>query len=125
MQQENNIKLVKHVIRGLVAGKTDKAMMRVSKAAPVVSELVSGLQNRGQKKNNKKPKTLKEDLLVLGTKLRALRPLKGNKSRQMDSFKKLSANIIGDVDKLKLKEFVIRHSRRAVNKLDINQVQKQ
>jgi hypothetical protein len=50
MQQENNIKLVKHVIRGLGAGKTDKAMMRVSKAAPVVSELVSGLQNAGQKK---------------------------------------------------------------------------
>ncbi|WAR09365.1 LOW QUALITY PROTEIN: hypothetical protein MAR_019323, partial [Mya arenaria] len=111
MQQENNIKLVKHVIRGLGAGKTDKAMMRVSKAAPVVSELWTS-KHRAEKKK-KKSKSLKEDLLVLSTKLRALRPFKANTRRQMESFKTLSGNIIGQVDKLKVQEFVIRHSRRA------------
>ena len=53
MQQENNIKLVKHVIRGLGAGKSDKAMLRVSKAAPVISELVNGLEKTSAKKQKK------------------------------------------------------------------------
>jgi hypothetical protein len=44
MQQENNIKLVKTVIRGLGAGKSDKAMVRISKAAPVVADVCTKLQ---------------------------------------------------------------------------------
>ncbi|KAH3811881.1 hypothetical protein DPMN_140298 [Dreissena polymorpha] len=118
MQQENNIKLVKHVIRGLGAGKTDKAMMRVSKAAPVVSEPAAGFESSGAKRKKRKSKSLKEDLFVLSTKLRELRPFKENRSRQTESFNKLSANIIWKVEKEKLQEFVIRHSKRAINKLE-------
>ncbi|KAH3751477.1 hypothetical protein DPMN_186036 [Dreissena polymorpha] len=121
MQRENNIKLVKHVIRGLGAEKTDKELMRVSKAAPVVSELVAGFESSGTKRKKRKSKSLKEDLFFLSTKLRELRPFKGNRCRQMESFNKLSTNIIGEVEKEKLQEFVIRHSIRAMNKLDFNQ----
>lgn len=45
MQQENNIKQVKNVIMSLGASKTDKAMERSSKAAPVICELVSDLES--------------------------------------------------------------------------------
>jgi hypothetical protein len=39
MQQENNIKMVKHVFRGLGAGKlSDQALIRASQAAPAVGE---------------------------------------------------------------------------------------
>ena len=40
MQQENNILVLKDVIRGLGASKTDKAMIRVSLAAPVMESVV-------------------------------------------------------------------------------------
>ena len=44
MQQENNIKMVKTVLRGLGAGKTDKAMERVSKSAPVLTSIADNLE---------------------------------------------------------------------------------
>ena len=42
MQKENNIKLTKKVIRGLGACKSDKAMLKVSKAAPVITNASGG-----------------------------------------------------------------------------------
>ena len=60
-----------------------------------------------------------EDVAVLGDKVRTIRPFQTQKGRQMDQFRKVPSNIIGDVSKEKLKEFIIRHSCRAVNKLEL------
>lgn len=43
MQQENNILVLKDVIKGFGANKTTKAMERASAAAPVVAETVEKL----------------------------------------------------------------------------------
>ena len=48
MQQENNIKMVKKVLRGLGAGKTDKAIERSSKAAPVITSIEENFKNMTQ-----------------------------------------------------------------------------
>ena len=48
MQQENNIKMVKTVLRGLGAGKTDKAIERSSKAAPVITSIEENFKNMTQ-----------------------------------------------------------------------------
>lgn len=127
MQQENNIKLVKHVIRGLGAGKSDKAMLRVSKAAPVISELVTELEGNLSKKQKDRhsKKSMTEDIALLGDKIRTLRPFKIQEGRPMNRFEKVHSNIIGGVSKEKLKEFIIRHSCRAVNKLDLDDSQDQ
>ncbi|XP_062567378.1 uncharacterized protein LOC134229640 isoform X2 [Saccostrea cucullata] len=45
MQQENNILVLKDVIKGLGANKTTKAMERASAAAPVVAETVENYMN--------------------------------------------------------------------------------
>jgi hypothetical protein len=62
MQQENNIKLVKQVLKGLGASKTDKSMVRASLAAPGISLIVDnfrtsvGLQKSSVPyKHHKKP----------------------------------------------------------------------
>ena len=61
MQQENNILVLKDVIRGLGAGKTDKALGRASLAAPVMRDIVDNYktllnvhtkQGRHRKKDN-------------------------------------------------------------------------
>lgn len=48
MQQENNILVLKDVIKGLGANKTTKAMERASAAAPVVAETVDNYMNNIQ-----------------------------------------------------------------------------
>lgn len=116
MQQENNIKMVKNVIRGLGAGKTDKAMARSSKAAPVVSELVAGMNKSDSKINKHSKKSLADDMDLLATKMRALHPFKQERGRILASFNDLHANVLTSVNKFKLKDFIIRHSGRAVNR---------
>jgi hypothetical protein len=44
MQQENTIKMIKNVFKGLGAGKTDEALLRASKAALAVNYLAEDFQ---------------------------------------------------------------------------------
>ena len=44
MQQENNIKMVKTVLKSLGAGKSEAAMVRSSRAAPAVTNIASQFQ---------------------------------------------------------------------------------
>lgn len=50
MQQENNIKMVKGVLRALGASRTPSAVVRSSKAAPAVTEMASNFQQGMQVK---------------------------------------------------------------------------
>ena len=45
MQQENNVRSIKDVFKGLGAGKTDKSMDRASSAAPVLSDIVTNYEH--------------------------------------------------------------------------------
>lgn len=119
MQQENNIRNVKHVIRGLGSGKSDKAMLRASKAAPVVSSIVKGL-NKSIGKNEKgshAKKSMASDINVLTEKMRLLKPLEIHHGRKC-AMAKMSASVLCKVDKTKLQEFIVRHSIRAINMME-------
>lgn len=124
MQQENNIKQVKNVIRSLGASKTDKAMERSSKAAPVICELVSDLESSlGITTNSKRnKKSSVEDLSVLFEKMRHLRPFKVHVNRALPAFSGSPDNDVNNVDKFKLRDFITRHSKRALNRItcDLN-----
>ena len=45
LQQENNIKAVKNVVKGLGAGQTDKALIRASEAAPTITQTTENFRS--------------------------------------------------------------------------------
>ncbi|XP_053405618.1 uncharacterized protein LOC123556242 isoform X2 [Mercenaria mercenaria] len=123
MQQENNIKLVKNVIRGLGAGKTDKAMERSSKAGPAVSQLVNGLDKsvHSKLKDRHSKKSLEDDMTVLHDRMRVLRPFQVHADRLLPSFHAVSSNVVSVINKVKLDDFIKRHSSRAISKIYLEQ----
>lgn len=129
MQQENNNKQVKNGIRCLGASKTDKAMERSSKAAPVICELVSDLESSLDIKTNSKrnKKSSIEDMSVLFDKMRRLSPFQVQMNRALPAFSGSSVNVINNVDKFKLRDFIIRHTKRALNRTvyDLNNEEEQ
>ena len=77
MQQENNIKMVKTVLRGLGAGKTDHAIERSSKAAPIVTGIEENFKNMTGSKSiasRHVKKSMEGDANLLCEHLRLVRP---------------------------------------------------
>ena len=122
MQQENNIKMVRTVLRGLGAGKTDKAMERVSKSAPVLTSIADNLEvmtGTKQKAGKHVDKSSAGDIDVLSQHFRHIRPLKKTEGRQLDSFSDVNATLFESLDKYKLREFMCRHGRRSSTNMTI------
>ena len=72
--------------------------------------------NKSDRKRNKlSKKSLADDTNLLATKIRALHPFKQEQGRILASFNDMHANVLTSVNKLKLNNFIIRHSGRAVN----------
>lgn len=99
-------------------------MKRSSKAAPVICELVSDLESSlGITTNSKRnKKSSVEDLSVLFEKMRHLRPFKVHVNRALHAFSGSPDNVVNNVDKFKLGDFITRHSKRALNRItcDLN-----
>lgn len=119
LQQENNIKEVKSVIKGLGAGKTDKAMQRISKAAPVVVAMSDNLESQlGMKSTaarNRTPKSSAEDHEKLHNHLRRLQPLQLTPGRMLGAYNE-SPSVLSKIDVFKMKEFIIRNRDRTINR---------
>lgn len=117
MHQENNIKDVKEVIRGLGASKTDKAMKRISKAAPVVKRIASNLRDILAVKaasGRHVKKTSAEDIAAVQQSLRQQRPFQYTQGRQMHAFSGIRADPFLAIDEDKFLEFVSRHAKNCV-----------
>lgn len=124
MQQENNIKIVKNVLRGLGAGKTDTAMSRASKAAPAINEISAKFQEgigvhmqptifeHHKKKSD-------EDKDVVMNELRQSHPFAVHAGRNIGLV--ASSFPAGTVNQYKFVEFLKRNSGRAVNQCDFQQ----
>ena len=89
LQQENNIKMVKSVVRGLGAGKTGAAIIRSSKAAPVLNSVATRYQEGvGIKippsifEHHKKSSA--EDCALVKTELRQIRPFHVQEGRRIN-----------------------------------------
>jgi len=121
MQQENNIKAVKTVIKGLGAGKSDKAMLRVSKAAPVVASISDNLERSlgidPPSQKNRTGKNLEDDHSNLHVSLRIIRPFRLVPGRNLAQIN-MAPSVLSGLDSYKIKEFIERHRDRAINRIE-------
>lgn len=125
MQQENNIKQVKTVLRGLGAGKTDAALVRASKAAPAVLDAAGQLASALKLKplspphahKSKDDSDDKERLLKI---LRSTKPFIDQPMRILGGKLVGSASPVHTVCKTELNKHITRNCRRAVNKVDFD-----
>jgi len=68
LQKENEVKLLKDLIRGLGANKTENSIISISKAAPIISDISQNFDNMlGMKKykTNHKKRSSAEDIGIL------------------------------------------------------------
>ena len=102
MQQENNILVLKDIIKGLGAGKTDKALVRASLAAPVVQAVVENYRQildihmrdgRHVKKSNK------EDVKAVVSLTSDIDPFTTTPGRVMEHYKGIRADAFARIDK--------------------------
>jgi hypothetical protein len=123
MQQENNIKDVKSVIRGLGAYKTETSIHRVSKAATVVSRINKDLaQSLGLKNSQtfRVKKSSKQDIEFLLNTMENLTPFKLIDGRKMINFNSVSESFIKGVNKSKLSHFAMRHAYKSITNIPVN-----
>ena len=123
MQQENNIKKIKQVLKGLGAGKTEKAMIRSSVSAPPITSMVDDFQRSlgikdsdGEFHYHKKDDTMdKAATLAI---LRAAKPFSviPGRSIHLDS---AHPSVIHTVDKFALNSHMQTHMDRAINQVDL------
>ena len=120
LQQENNIKAVKNVVKGLGAGQTDTALVRASEAAPSINainenfKLSLGMNSGSFSKKHSKDDT--EDKAACMNVLRAIRPFQIQQKRFCGLLKPISESIIHSVDKSVLNSSIIRNATRASSK---------
>ncbi len=123
MQQENNIKQVKNVIKGLWAGKSDNAMVRVSQAAPGIENIVEAFQLSlslrpvGNSQKHFKKSSL-EDLNAVLTILRDERPYQIRQGREIGL--DMNDTLLKSVNKQKFDEHLVRNARRAMRPFRID-----
>jgi len=75
LQKENEVKLLKDLIRGLGANKTENSIISISKAAPIISDISQNFDNMlGMKKykTNHKKRSSAEDIGILLKKLKTI-----------------------------------------------------
>ena len=122
MQQENNIKMVKSVFKGMGAGKTDAALIRASKAAPAVSRMSSNFQ-RGfdialpKGKFERHEKKSAQDKLTVREQFSALCPFKIHEGRNIG--RSIPDNTLQKINKSEFKTFVTKNANRAINQCDL------
>ena len=101
MQQENNICMLKDVIKGLGACKSEKAITRSSLAAPVVDKIVAKAQveldlHRAKGKHTDKSNSV--DVLNLLEYLQEVRPLTYQEGRRLHSYSGISKAVFANID---------------------------
>ena len=125
MQQENNIKAVKNVVRGLGAGKTNKALIRSSKAAPGINQLVDDLSSSFQLKPerahcHKYQKDDGPDKDIVSGILRENQPFRTQPGRKSGLPKVCCPSVAHKVDKFELNQHIKRNSERVVNHMPVD-----
>jgi len=118
MQQENNIKSVKTVLKGLGAGKTEAAMVRSSLAAPIIDKTVEmfrkslGLKPSSSPfEHRKKPDDGDRD--VVSELLIDAKPFVITEGRVIGF--DCEESVLTSLDKFKINEFMKRNGARAMN----------
>lgn len=114
MEKENQVKLLKELIRGLGSNKTENAIVGISKAAPVIESVVHHFDEEAEiceVRTTHKSRSLESDLKVILEKTRELDPF-SNQGRSLQSYKGINANPIYSVNKEKCHQVVLRTAQR-------------
>ena len=93
LQKENEVCVLKELIRGLGANKTEKAIITVSKAAPVIQNIVDNVDSIlgiKDKRTRHKKKYFKDDVHFLLNELIPLNIWHHQNNRQLNSFQGIS-----------------------------------
>eukprot|EP00914_Ancora_sagittata_P028056 GHVO01055077.1.p1 GENE.GHVO01055077.1~~GHVO01055077.1.p1 ORF type:complete len:229 (-),score=22.24 GHVO01055077.1:43-729(-) len=123
MQQENNIKTVKTIFKGMGAGKTDSALIRASKAAPAVSRMAAQFEHdfnikvpkarlESYKKKSADDRTTIRDIFA------NIVPFKITDGRTIG--KSVPASPLATVDVNAFSVFVRRNADRAIDQADLD-----
>lgn len=110
MEKENQVKLLKELIRGLGSNK----IVGISKAAQVIESVVHHFDEEAgicEVRTTHKSRSLESDLKVMLEKTRELDPF-SNQGRSLQSYKGINANPIYSVNKEKLPQVVLRTAQR-------------
>lgn len=110
MEKENQVKLLKELIRGLGSNK----IVGISKAAQVIESVVHHFEEEAgicEVRTTHKSRSLESDLKVMLEKTRELDPF-SNQGRSLQSYKGINANPIYSVNKEKFHQVVLRTAQR-------------
>jgi hypothetical protein len=123
MQQENNIRMVKSIFKGMGAGKTDAALIRASKAASAVSTMSTDFQktfdiSQPSGKFEKHEKNSDDDKSLVRKTFKSVCPFKVQAGRTTGC--SLHENTLQKIDPAAFKAFVCRNAYRAINLCDLD-----
>ena len=93
MQKENEVLVLKDLIRGLGANKTEKAIVTISKAAPVIQSITDNVDSMLgiiNKRTRHKRKSYNDDVTFLLNELNSLNIWHHQNNRQLNSFHGIS-----------------------------------
>ncbi|KAH3809432.1 hypothetical protein DPMN_137801 [Dreissena polymorpha] len=96
MEKENQVKDIKDLIRGLGANKTEKSIVKVTAAAPVIKNIVSNVDNQigfVDKTSAHKKRSKIDDMRTVSKILRKVRPLHKEHGRKVDSSINMQASV--------------------------------
>ena len=123
MQQEINIRTVKTVLKGIGAGKTPKALLRASKAAPAINRMAAVFQEGSGIKPppsifSHYKKNQVEDAMTVRQLLEEERPFNITPGRSVNVT--VSPNIMSNVNVDLYIEFAMRNADRAISHCDFD-----
>lgn len=110
MEKENQVKLLKELIRGLGSNK----IVGISKAAQVIESVVHHFDEEAgicEVRTTHKSRSLESDLKVMLEKTRELDPF-SYQGRSLQSYKGINANPIYSVNKEKFHQVVLRTAKK-------------
>lgn len=114
IEKENQVKLLKELIRGLGSNKTEAAMIRISKAAPVIETVAHKFDEVAGVSvihTTHKSKSAEVDLKAIEQKLREIVPFHVKHGRML-SFAKCSRNPVSEMNVEKFKSMVCKTALR-------------
>lgn len=95
MHKENEVKLIKDLIRGLGSNKTEKSIVAISKAAPVISVIADNFDkmlNIPESRSRHKKRSSAEDISEIVSKLRNLDIWKFQGNRTLTGFQGITCS---------------------------------
>ncbi|XP_033748132.1 uncharacterized protein LOC117333109 [Pecten maximus] len=114
LQKENEVMVLKDLIKGLGANKTEKAIITISKAAPVIQNVVENVESMlgiCDKKTKHKKRSFEGDVKVLLKEIIPLKVWDQESGRQLKSFREIRDSPF-DVKRSLFKSAVTRITQR-------------